>query len=421
MAIFKFKDYDKNVDYTDEIKKAVERGDYDAAGDLERKRNNKIAGENLNYKKTYDYIDIGTDMQKAMKLGAPANTIKELMTARENKALSNDKYSPYYDDEIQRQASKYYYNSINGVGGNLENRPEFKDKYNSQIDKLVNEILNKKDFSFDLENDPSYQAYRESAIREGQKAMQNVLAEHSINAGGNNSYAVSAAAQAQNDYLSKLNDIVPTLYNDAYNRYLNELSMDKENLSTLLSMQDNDYNRYLSEYDVWDNDRIRANSEYKRDYAENRENINYNQAIVDMLVSKGQMPNETLLRAAGYTDYDAIKNIARNNKRAIDLGFSAQEQDLLASQLANEYKQKQINNYGGKRYTVDPDIDPEIDPETESDYASIDRQSMLSLGLGVLSEEKLEELVESGEVEAYEENGKIYVRWTNNRNSAGGF
>ena len=432
------KNYSNDVDYSNEIKKSIAAGDYAGAEKYERLRNEKIDGEGLNYQKTYDYIDVGTELQKAMKSGASADKVNELRVARDNKIRSNNKYSPYFNDEIQKQAARYYYNSKSGVGGNYENRPQYKEKYNTEIDDLVNKILNKREFSYDLENDPNYQAYKEAAIREGRKAMQDVLAEQSMYAGGNNSYAVSAASQAQNNYLSKLNDVVPTLYGDAYSRYLNEIASDKDALSILLSMQDNDYNKYLQEYNIWDNDRARADADYNRYYAEARDRQNdalteRNYAIeaVNMLLQQGQQPNEELLKNAGYENLgDAIAKIAANQSRAIDLGFAAQEQDLLAGNLANEYKKKQINNYGVRRspgnnspgddYPSEDYVD-ESNQETKINFDMIDMNSVLSLGMGTISAEKLEEMIESGELEAYEQNGKIYVRWANKANLSGGF
>lgn len=349
MAIFKVKrkDYDANEDYSLKMQDAVSRGDTKAAGEYEALRNRKIIGEGLNYQPTYDYMDIGNEINYQMSKGASPQVIGGLLSARDKKTRNSSEYSPYFNDDIQRQGYRYYYNSLNGVGGNYENRPEYTDKYGAHIDKLVNNILNKKDFSYDLESDPSYQAYKAQALREGQKAMQNVLAEQSQYAGGNNSYAVSAASQAQNNYLSKLNDVVPALYENAYGRYMTDIQNDRNNLNTLLGAQNNDFNKYLNEYDLWDTDRRWANDAYLQDYEERNSELDkqraYAQALIKMGLQNGIAPKQEMLTAASYGDnVDMFASIAANNKRNIDNEFESQELSLAADRMSNYAKAMEL-------------------------------------------------------------------------------
>ena len=85
MSIYKVKAYDKNKDYSEEIEKAIKSGDYATAAKNEKLRNAKIDGEKLGYEKTYDYIDLGTDIQDAMKSGASGEYVRDLANKRENK------------------------------------------------------------------------------------------------------------------------------------------------------------------------------------------------------------------------------------------------------------------------------------------------------------------------------------------------
>lgn len=83
----------------------------------------------------------------------------------------------------------------------------------------------KPEFSYDLENDPVYSAYRKQYAREGQRAVQDTLGAAAAATGGiPSSYAATAASQAGDYYASQLSDKVPELYQQAHNRYLNELS-----------------------------------------------------------------------------------------------------------------------------------------------------------------------------------------------------
>lgn len=80
-------------------------------------------------------------------------------------------------------------------------------------------------FSYDLESDPVYSAYKKQYTREGQRAAQDAMGSAAAATGGiPSSYAATAASQAGDYYAAQLSDKVPELYNQAYNKYLNELS-----------------------------------------------------------------------------------------------------------------------------------------------------------------------------------------------------
>lgn len=83
----------------------------------------------------------------------------------------------------------------------------------------------KPEFSYNLETDPVYSAYRKQYAREGQRAAQDALGTVASATGGiPSSYAATAVSQAGDYYASQLADKVPELYQQAYNRYLNDLS-----------------------------------------------------------------------------------------------------------------------------------------------------------------------------------------------------
>ena len=82
-----------------------------------------------------------------------------------------------------------------------EEKPVYNSKYDAQTEALLNEILNREDFSYDAMNDPLYQQYAAMYQREGDRAMKETLAEAAAGAGGMNTYAITAAQQANNYYV----------------------------------------------------------------------------------------------------------------------------------------------------------------------------------------------------------------------------
>ncbi len=90
---------------------------------------------------------------------------------------------------------------------------------------VINEAAQRQGFEYDLEADPVYSAYRKQYLREGDRAYQNAIAQAAASSGGvPSSYALGAAQQAQNYYNAQLTDMIPTLEENAYQRYLNDFN-----------------------------------------------------------------------------------------------------------------------------------------------------------------------------------------------------
>ena len=123
--------------------------------------------------------------------------------------------------------------------------PEYSSQYSSQIDQLLNSILNRDPFSYDYTTDPSYQAYADQYKRLGDRAREDTLGNiAAMNGGYASSWAASAASQAQNDYNQQLSNIIPTLYEAAYNRYMDDYNMDVTNLGLVQGVDNMYYDRY---------------------------------------------------------------------------------------------------------------------------------------------------------------------------------
>jgi hypothetical protein len=99
-----------------------------------------------------------------------------------------------------------------------------------QIDDLVNEVLNRPGFSFDMDSEALYQQYADQYSRMGQMAMQDTMGQAQAMTGGyGNSYAQTAGQQTYQNYMQGLNEAIPDLYQMALDRYMMEgdLLMDK--------------------------------------------------------------------------------------------------------------------------------------------------------------------------------------------------
>ena len=138
-----------------------------------------------------------------------------------------------------------------------------------RIEQLLNQILNREDFSYDAANDPLYQQYANMYRREGDRAMRDTLAEAAASAGGMNTYAITAAQQAANYYNSQLNDRIPELYQLAYQMYLQDKESQVQDLGLLQQMDETQYNRYRDTMSDWKDDRNFAYGMYQDDVSQN--------------------------------------------------------------------------------------------------------------------------------------------------------
>ena len=221
--------------------------------------------------------------------------------------VSNKKQTTYnYKGQYtQRQSplltqgvSGYTQNKINGLEGGYtpgsavqqaqaylnqvqSRRPgEYQSQWDGELTELYNRIANRKPFSYDIGTDPVYQQYREQYQRQGRLAMQDTMGQAAALTGGYGStYGEQVGQQAYNAYLQNLNDIVPDLYNAAYNRYRDE-GTDLYNQYGLLSDRENQaYSRYRDTVNDYYSDlsdaRSAYDSAYSRDYNQWSDQLSY--------------------------------------------------------------------------------------------------------------------------------------------------
>ena len=125
---------------------------------------------------------------------------------------------------------------------------DYESKYSVEIDGILNDILNREKFSYNLNADPLYEQYRELYTQNGKKAMMDTVGEASALTGGySNSYAVTAGNQVYHEYLDNLNEVALDLRDRAYEQYGDEGEKLFEDIKLLRSLDGDDYDKYLNE------------------------------------------------------------------------------------------------------------------------------------------------------------------------------
>ena len=244
------------------------------------------------------------------------------------------KYGADYisDGKIPNQIDSVL-DKINGFGSfNFDQeRPSYENQYAEQQQALLDAIINRPDFSWSKEDDPQWHSYRKSYLREGDRATADALGQAAAASGGRPSTAaVTAATQAGDYYAAQLNDIIPTLYQQAYDRYLNEYNMSLQDLNAVNTQEQLDYAKYLDQLGQFNTDRNFAFNQYLSDFdilqnqlasLQGQDSVDYNRwmdkvglyeqkqaeetdlarAQVDAILAAGGSPSADLVGASGYT------------------------------------------------------------------------------------------------------------------------
>lgn len=205
--------------------------------------------------------------------------------------------------------------------------PTYENAFAQQQKDLLDRILNREDFAWSKETDPQWSSYKKSYLREGDRATANALAQASAASGGRpSSYAVNAATQAGDYYATKLNDMIPTLYQQAYERYLDEYNMKLKDLNAVNQQEQLDYAKYLDRLGQFNTDRGFAYQNYADDYdrlrsqladVQGQDQIDYARYLdevsrqqtaqdsirgqVDAILAAGGSPSANLVSESGYS------------------------------------------------------------------------------------------------------------------------
>lgn len=210
----------------------------------------------------------------------------------------------------------------------------YQSQYDGQIQAAYDKIMNRQDFSYDLNADPQYQQYKNQFVNQGRRAMMDAQGQAAALTGGyGNSWAATAGSQAYQEYLQGLNEVIPQLYQQAYDRYDRQGQELLTRYETALSADEQAYSRWADAYSRWASELANAENTYHTerdyDYGQFSDNRNYWQNLAQMensnywqgrdqayqlaltMIQAGKTPSADMLYAAGIGDEDltTLKNM----------------------------------------------------------------------------------------------------------------
>lgn len=320
---YKGVEFDDSVDYAALMDQAAAAGNNERAAVLERKRNAKIQSGGMDYETTNQYA------QYLPKVDTPYDTQTDYASLMEKAAASGDytsaaRYEKLRNAKIKGEGLDYetsdYYSKYLP-----ENRytydPSKNDAYqraNDQATAIYDKIMNRGEFSYDVNKDKLYQQYRDLYAQMGRSAMEDTMGQAAALTGGYGStYSQNAGQQAYNAYLQKLNEVVPELYNAAYNRY----NQEGQDLMNLYSMaRSNADSAYERDYNQWYNrlqlERGDEDTAYNRQQTEEQKKLvqeetdyerkqNAWSRLSSLITTTGYQPSGEELAAAGMSSNEA--------------------------------------------------------------------------------------------------------------------
>lgn len=221
-----------------------------------------------------------------------------------------------------------------------------------KISAKLDALLNRTPFSYDAASDPLYQQYRKQYTREADRSAEDVLGKAAVMTGGMPSTAAVTASQQASDYqMSQMTDKIPELQQLAYGMYMDGVNLDRQNLNTLIGLEDNNYKRWLSNRDyLYQLARDQVGDQQAADalaYQKQQDKLNY-----DYQKERDAIEDARYNAEWQYKLQQAAQQAARRNTRVSTTPTGGGEADydgLFAAAQASGYPKSFIsNNY--KKY-----------------------------------------------------------------------
>ncbi len=241
-------------------------------------------------------------------------TIPDAVSSSADKVETNPKsytYTPFeYDDYTESDVVKGLGDKKTDAENAVANYGDFAWSDQGKYDQLIQDYENRGKFSYDFNADALYQQYKDKYIQQGKMAMADTMGQAAAMTGGyGNSYAQTVGQQQYQASLDKLNDVIPELYQLAYEKH-NQEGRDMLNMIGLMGDE--------------------------RAFAYGQWGDKYNQLVADRGYFGSQYASE---RGFDYDKYTADRGLAQNEHYTSE----GAKYDAIRDAIADEQWQKNYN------------------------------------------------------------------------------
>ena len=186
----------------------------------------------------------------------------------------------------------------------------YSSQWQSRLESTLDQILNRKEFRYDMNADALYNQYRDQYLRQGRLAMEDTLGQAAALTGGyGSSYAQQVGQQTYQGYLAGLNDKLPELYRLALSKYQLEGDQLRGKYDLLSDREAGDYGRYQDAVKAWQTERDyladRYDTQREADYARYNDDKTFDFTVWKDAASRAGAQAEALL-AVGIRPSDQL-------------------------------------------------------------------------------------------------------------------
>lgn len=247
------------------------------------------------YKKT-GYEDQGSDVTEKEKLLMKTDFVKD--TAAGAATTQNAGYSDYKPSDAVTQAQELLKQQLAQKPG------AYQSPWQTQLNDIIQQILNREKFSYDLNGDALYQQYKDQHMTQGKMAMMDTMGQAQAMTGGyGNSYAQSVGQQAYQGHLQKLNEKIPELYQLALSKYQMAGDAMYDQAALMAQQEELDYGRYRDQVSDYYTElgRLTEDARYQeeQDYGRYRDSVSDEQWQAEFDEAKRQYDQNYALKTSG--------------------------------------------------------------------------------------------------------------------------
>lgn len=261
--------------------------------------------------------------------------------------------SPSLASGYDPSSNAAYNAAISALNAALEQTPTYAGTYDAQLQEIYDKIMNRDPFTFDLNSDILYNQYKDQYVRLGQLAMMDTMGQAAALTGGyGSSYSQAVGQQTYNAYLQQLNEIVPDIYQMAYDRYMQEGNELQNQYAVTSDMQQGEYQRYQDALNNWWNQvnyyTGRADTAYSQGQNEYWNTLNYNSAQENAYYDRALAAAQLTGDFSGMGAYGWTSSMIGNANRLAAPSYSGGSSG--SSYKASDYDAVDMSNF--TRYTV---------------------------------------------------------------------
>lgn len=264
----------------------------------------------------------------------------------ENTQAHRDAYNTDYEESYKVS------DTYDRLQKTLDDKPEFESKFEPRLNELYGQIMGHEKFSYNFNADSMYKLYKDQYTAQGKRAMEDTMGQAAALTGGyGSSYSQSAGQQTYQNYVQRVNEIIPELREQAYQQYKDEGNELLSKYNVTADAYNREYGQYRDSVSDWQADRSFNYGMYS-----DERNFDYNQFTNERNYWNNEYWNERNAEHSNYqitdTNYWEDTHSETNAESQTDSTFwqdteSHNWQDSIGTSWSNSFSDAGAGGGGG--------------------------------------------------------------------------